>query len=205
MTLLIVASETSSPLCTDTPIPTDGQPQWWVGPGGYRAHLGPDEDDHSWCDRCVPDGPSPFTVAVWRMYQEPDHKGHEPDRINGTPWLQCLDCSTEDEVVDWTIIEPVGAIVELTEVVGPSHYADECFQWIHELGVSDGWHCHPDAAPDCFHTPVGTVTPIDPIPCERPEEGDVIVHDDGGGYDVVDRQTWWADEDLTAKLTEMAG
>ena len=32
-----------------------------------------------------------------------DHSTHERDHIDGTPWPQCLDCSTEETTVDWTI------------------------------------------------------------------------------------------------------
>lgn len=34
-----------------------------------------------------------------------DHRGHEQDHITTDVYPQCLDCSTEDHVVDWTYID----------------------------------------------------------------------------------------------------
>lgn len=92
-----------------------------------------------------------------------------------------------------------GAIVELVEVTGPSHHADECDppDMQHEE-LTGGFVplCHPDALPDCWHTPVGRVTPVDPIPCERP-------HDSFQGFTTGwsrPSPVWVADEATTRQL-----
>ncbi|MFJ1606964.1 hypothetical protein ACIOHS_26875 [Streptomyces sp. NPDC088253] len=35
-----------------------------------------------------------------------DHSAHERDHIDGVPWPQCLNCSTEAHTVDWTVPGP---------------------------------------------------------------------------------------------------
>jgi protein gp37 len=47
-----------------------------------------------------------------------DHSRHELDYIDGVPWPQCLDCSTEDTTVDWTV--PSGPLIDWVIVGGES-------------------------------------------------------------------------------------
>ena len=99
--------------------------------------------------------------------------------------------------------KPRGAIVELVEIFGPSHHADECDE-SYDHAYTGEWFaqfCHPDAAPDCFHTPTGQVTRIDPIPCDRPTS----YHDAVSDVTVSDESpAWWtAPEDIAAKLMEV--
>ena len=211
MTQLIVASEMSSPLCTDTSIPTDGQMQSCP----HLEWVLPARDTEFTC--CVDQAPFPFTVAVWREV------------------VRCADCGTRDAEFDhngclevvWTEPEinagercygqrrvATGAIVELVEITGPSHHADDHpdddadFPYL--IDTRDhGWQCHEDALPDCFHTPTGQVTVLDqPIPCERPVgfEGP-WVHADGDYINPAVRPStrlsvWTADDALAAKLTK---
>ena len=204
MTLLIVASETSSPFCTPEAIPTDGQPQWWRGPGGKRFRP----TDPSSLDQTIwsPVGPFPFTAARWA----------EVKRCRNCGW-----CIRPGDFVVGACegsLERVGAIVELVEVVGPSHHADECDESYDHAYTGERFaqFCYPDAAPDCWHTPTGTVTPIDPIPCERPvacqECREIITQQlpDGervcpcpGRHRTGFTSAWTAPEDITAKLTEV--
>ena len=160
--LLVVASSTSQPLCTDVAIPTDGQPQWYRCERPNCLERERERvDGRSWSYRHegwgkLPDGPFPFPVARWTEVEPPVCEGC-PD----TPDYP----HTHGEV---------GAIVELVEVTGPSHHADECRrEWD---SSRDGYHptrlfayCTPDAEFGGWHTPTGTVTPLpDLIPCERP-------------------------------------
>lgn len=143
---LVVASPAGEVLNTGTPLPTDGLPEWMrCGWCGRRSRDGVGEARGvrgrapHFSDRCdmefgnvgplVPDGPFPVLVGRWAS-------------MTGFP---------ED-----------GAIVELVEVTGPSHHADECdlvpprFRPGNE-GVQEAHgvnrYCHPDAAPDGWHTP----------------------------------------------------
>ena len=81
----------------------------------------------------------------------------------------------------------------------------------------DDAYCRPDAAPDCFHTPVGQVTRIDPIPCERPVIRHTTVdprcstrpHQFPPGTLAPNPPTtrpsvWAAPEDIAAKLAEVS-
>ena len=191
--MMIVASETSEVLCTPEPIPTDGQPQW----GRYRGseRFLPRERHREAMEQSphfVPDGPFPFTVAVWRevtAYRrfKPDMSGdnlrfERPEGAHPHVW---------PEVV-------VGAVVATAEITGPSHFP---YLGMHHSRCSDEHLCYPDAAPDYFHTPTGKVTVLDrPIPCERPEPMFVVV---GDGFEVVRPSVWTADDALAAKLTEV--
>ncbi|HEY6115290.1 MAG TPA: DUF5131 family protein [Candidatus Dormibacteraeota bacterium] len=47
-----------------------------------------------------------------------DHSTHERDHIDGVPWPQCLDCSTEGVTVDWTV--PDGPGIDWVIVGGES-------------------------------------------------------------------------------------
>lgn len=51
-----------------------------------------------------------------------DHRGHERDFITTDVYPQCLDCSTEDDVVDWTYIDgpQIGWVIAGGES-GPKH------------------------------------------------------------------------------------
>lgn len=180
--LLVVASPTSSPLSTDVPIPTDGQPQWYrcddggmQGEGTRWIHR-PGLSDTP-CRRCVPDGPFPFTVAVWVEDDVPCcFPGYEHDGA----------CDPAGAI---------GAIVGLVTVTGLSHKADSCLRSSRvdpATGLLTGIYCHPDALPDCWHTPTGKVTPIEPIPCERPttSPGTVLVAPGGEGH-LTGWWQWW--------------
>ena len=187
MTSLIVASETSTPLSTDVPVPTDGQPEWSRCPE-CEVRFEPtlvDRDPasrvrHQACGRSpVPAGPFPFTVARW-------------DEVECASW-DCIWLGGDGRGCHHgTLTNTVGAIVELVEVVGPSHFP---YLGMHHSRCSDEHLCHPDAAPDCFHTPTGTVTPIDPIPCERP-----VVRLANGTFP-DSHPLWWADDNIRALIS----
>ena len=156
--LLVVASPTSQPLCTDVPVPTDGQPQWFVQGGtrwrpGQRRPFQPDPG--------TPDGPYPFTVAVWQEVEQTCPSWHY---LPGP--YSAADCEQADT---HRAQRRVGAVTATVEVTGPSHHAHKCIDHRPARTPLDQPWCHPDAAPDCWHTPTGKVTVLDePIPCERP-------------------------------------
>lgn len=191
--MLIVPSPTLVPLSTAVPVPTDGQPHHFacdkcetrVLPGDIRCTA-------CQSDQIRPDGPFLFTVGVWQ-----EVRCYTPDKCHAA-W-----CG--DEVC----ARGFGAVVATVEVTGPSHHAKDCARCMCASG--DGSmpamarcfaeshvveYCHPDTAGDCWHTPIGEVTPLDvPIPMERPTsyhdaEADVTVCD-------VSPAFWWAD--LTVK------
>lgn len=142
--LLIVSSPTSRPLCTDVPVPMDVACPGPASPQTFHREWSPD------CPEC-----GPFTVARWT--EMPCDCGHRD--IPGA--------SGHD---DWC--GRGGAVVGLVEVVGPSHHSDDCAD-PYRIGAQardaqGRTRCDPDALPDCWHTPTGTVTPLaEPIPCER--------------------------------------
>ena len=101
----------------------------------------------------------------------------------------------------------VGAIVALVEIVGPSHHADECASpYFTEGGKVDSvWFCHPDALPDCWHTPTGTVTRIDPIVCEQPFAQDASEYDAAHGPPWTPKPaSHWVVDDVTAEKIRKA-
>lgn len=157
--LLVVASPTSSPLSTPSPVPTDGQPEWSKCP--VTRIVGHERNQEEPCRACVPDGPFPFTVGRWEEVRLCMPCGEYP----GSDHLTGIEC-------DGYVEPKVGAVVELAEVIGPSHHADQCSVVLpvwRPGAASPVRRCHPDAAPDYWHTPVGTVTRLDqPIPVERP-------------------------------------
>ena len=231
--LLVVASPTSQPLCTDVAVPTDGQPEWMRPKdrkldAGWR-HL---RSDMCGLSRCRSDGPFPLWAARWAEVECPLCYGGKVrtfmcSQDNEEFLGRCQDCPASGKV---------GAIVELVEVVGPSHHADECGS-VEQGGmspVSVVRYCHPDAAPDGWHTPTGQVTVLDqPIPCERPlippeqmpgphcgsldtdgagpcllspplGDGSAHVHHGAEDLGSTPASVWTADDALDAKLTEAA-
>lgn len=200
--MLIVASPTSVPLCTDTPIPTDGQPQWWrcdAGEHGSATFLVPPGVPHGECDTQV--GPFPFTVGRWaEEWFCPRHATTRFGRCCG-------------EAMHYGSGQ--GFVTHLVEVVGPSHHARHCRRpcaacmgmgrdFYAECEPCQGTgvvHGCPDAAPDCWHTPTGKVTRIDPIPCER---GWTRRWHSSRTWTDIPASVWTADDALAAKLTEVA-
>ena len=198
MSILIVASDTSSPLCTDTAVPHDANPNdWplWECPY-YRKQVGlePGVGSHgeATCSfgcydepACITGGPLPFpfTAARWADVCELEREG-----VNHSG--ECTDFMR-------------GAIVALVEIVGPSHHADECrMEWEHEQAD----YCTANAEPHCWHTPTGTVTPIDPIVCERPMVRVSEKRDPSTGVVIewLDESAshWSADDETAEKLTK---
>lgn len=113
----------------------------------------------------------PVTVGRWEVVipaTATDYPSCEPCRgwqIAGASWPR--PCREHYEG------EPHGAVVEHGEVTGPSHHAFECAFDAPLTTDEDGeWgvtYCHPDAAPDGFHTPWTPLGVLDvPQPCERP-------------------------------------
>lgn len=195
--LLIVASPVTSPLCTDQPIPTEGLTEWTrcvVCSTRYRRSPDvprPCLQDHD-AFASEPDGPFPFTVARWAE-------------------VKCRDSCCTDL--------GGGAITHLVEVTGPSHHADKCMDTdlveFHPLTYRASF-CADDAAPDCWHTPTGKVTPlVEPIPVERPEKWRPCPHDDACrnerrgslGYrphdHYVSASVWSASDDVADRLREV--
>lgn len=113
---------------------------------------------------------------------DPDHDGspdHCPD-CGDTGWLpprlwihasKTLDGSNHAGQWDaWQDVMPandpvLGALLGSVALTG-CHHADECYQWCHELGVSDGWYCsRPWAEPDAYHWTLTDPRPLpEPIP-----------------------------------------
>lgn len=211
--LLIVASSTSSPLCTDMAVPHDRQPQWWRrtlkdGSVDRVRVMKPEYAEALRLTGWTPDGPFPFTVARWAEV--------ERDGCPKTVWddgvyrTRCslggdgTICSRHGKFVR----EKIGAIVELVEIVGPSHEAKDCYGGTEfsvpsvasPYGHIRDRRCHPDALPDCWHTPTGTVTPIDPIVCERPTVRVVAGYAAWGNVNEgPPRPSHWVADDETAE------
>lgn len=171
MKLLVVASDTTSPLSTAAPVPTDGQAEWWrcwvCGRRERAAWWGCGNDMRE-------DGPYPFTVGRWGEVEVPCDGFCVSGPCNGV-------CPRK-----------VGAVSHLVEVTGSSHHADDRRErylgdWKGNCHDDHGdvrtriphehtraWeyrYCHPDARPDCWHTETDpdTVIVLDvPIPMERP-------------------------------------
>ncbi len=195
--MLVVVSPTLSPLSTDVPVPTEGQPEWLrCQDCGTRVavHEKPRRrecwsDDMHWSGYHRPvRGPYPFTVAVW---QEVCICSHPPEGASVSPI----------EGVNHASGCPIGVVVGMVEVTGPGHHADEC-RHFNGVGLRD-YHCRWDALPDCWHTPTGKVTPIDPIPMERPtEQVEVTKMEDPDPVYMPGRPqtSWWADIDVTTSL-----
>ncbi len=178
--MLVVASNTTSPLCTDVPVPTEGRGEWagcdecgersW---GGGRV-FGPP----LWCGVCRGhmslDEVYPFTVAVW---QEVCICSHPPSGASVSPI----------EGVNHASGCPIGVVVAMVEVTGPGHHGS------HEFGR---WTWCPPKDEDLWHTPTGKVTVLDvPIPMERPFEG---VSDEREKWVRVPAGSWWADINMEA-------
>lgn len=172
--LLVVASSTTSPLSTDSPIPTDEIYK-------FTRH------------------PFPFRVARWV----------EVDTHYAAPWC------------DWPVgthakdcIQGCRGIVELVEVTGPSHHADDlacqptttCSYCMAAANGSsepcdDDHFCHPGALPDSWHTPTGTLTRLsEPIPCERPFS---LVGITDLTRTLSPASVWIADDELARRLREV--
>lgn len=186
MKMLVVASPTLSPLSTDGPIPTDGQPVWSrciycqsrvirePGPSPRECWHNVNRSNQPGGHVYTRDGPFPFPVAVW---QEGDPNCPE---CNGTRTIR-LGTEELGEDVSCIRCDYHGAVVAAVEVTGKGHHADDC---AHDApGPVHGFpqgrvreverrYCRPDALPDHWHPPTGHVTKLDvPIPMERPPVG----------------------------------
>jgi len=75
--------------------------------------LGVSVEDQRWADIRIPallDAPAAVRFVSCEPLLGPvdlrlpaDHSTHERDYTDGMPWPQCLDCSTDDSTVDWTV------------------------------------------------------------------------------------------------------
>ena len=197
---MVVVSASTSPLSTDVPIPTDGQPEWWRCECGHRSRFAPEVTravhSHGGAAAGNPmerDGPFPFTVAVWNEVEDRSSCEAAPTVAD----VGGCGCGDEDHCL-------FGAITHLVVVTGPSHQGN------HEFGRWT-W-CPPRDEPDRWHTPTRAVTPIDPIPCDRPwrcstcPPGDVYETPQHGrcyatahgDHDWHHPSVWVADDDLAA-------
>ncbi len=150
--MLVVPSLTLSPLCTDVPVPTEGQPEWWRVEGRHGRFSKSALLAVGYTELGPSDGVYPHPVAVWqevdgtlltlqRHQANPnvhpytcENRGdgkHRTTRDLGvlTPTLDgwvCKDCDYTQPFHGWGKGVMVGAVTAIVEVTGPGHHADEC-------------------------------------------------------------------------------
>jgi protein gp37 len=101
-----------------------------------------------------------------------DHSTHERDHIDGTPWPQCLDCSTQDTSVDWTV--PDGPGIGWVIVGGESgrNARPMSPDWARDLRDQ----CQTANVP-FFFKQFGEYQPTDRMAIGRPQKGHALVGD----------------------------
>lgn len=87
-------------------------PRAWLGSWPANVWAGTTVETQRWADERLPHllkVPAPVRFVSCEPLFGPvdlglqiDHRSHERDHITTDVWFQCLDCSTEDHVVDWT-------------------------------------------------------------------------------------------------------
>jgi protein gp37 len=104
--------------------------QWWsdFAKPLRNVWLGVSVENQQWADIRIPallDTPAAVRFLSCEPLLGPvnlglgtDHSKHQQDHIDGMPWPQCLDCSTESETVDWTV--PDGPRIDWVIVGGES-------------------------------------------------------------------------------------
>lgn len=87
-------------------------PKSWIDRWPANVWAGTTVENQRWADERIPhllEVPAPVRFLSCEPLFGPlklglrvDHRNHERDHITTDAYFQCLDCSTEDEIVDWT-------------------------------------------------------------------------------------------------------
>lgn len=161
--MLTTATLTGDVLSSSVPMTTDGLPEWHDHPG-YGRTRGPGDG----CS-CPAVGVFPVTVGVVESVRQCIYCLCFESNANNEG---CSNNTHSDGKLGHHLWRRVDAVTVLVEVTGPSHHAEDCtYSPGDPMGNYAGPLCHPDAAPDGWHTPVRVVERLDtPEPVDVPTE-----------------------------------